>query len=711
MKFRALPFVFSTAAALLFCSYIIHETSAPKSGNPEGDSLAKDKVLMSVLMESLQSSHFEPKKIDDEFSKGAFKLYLERVDFSKRFLLKQDVEALRAYETKIDDQINSSDFTFFELSYKILQDRLKDAQTYYREVLAEPFDFTIDEEVELDEEKRDFAATREELKDYWRRLLKYQALTRITEMQEKQEKAQVDSDTVKAFSFEELEVKSREKLLKSNDRFFERMSKWEREDQKEVYINSIVNVFGPHTGYFAPKQKENFDISMSGQLEGIGAQLQEKDGFIKVTHIVPGSASYRQGELEEEDLILKVAQAKGEVVDVTDMRLDDAVKLIRGKKGTEVRLTIKKISGVIKEITIVRDVVILEETYAKSAIIENETGVKVGYINLPKFYADFNHTGGRSAAPDVKMELEKLKAKGVQGIVLDLRGNGGGSLKDAIDMTGYFIPSGPVVQVKGRYSKPEMMNDRDNSVVYDGPLVVMLNHFSASASEILAAAIQDYDRGIIMGASSSFGKGTVQRFVDLDRELTANNAQYRPMGSVKITTQKFYRINGGATQLKGVESDILMPDRYNFLEMGEREQDFVMEWDEIKPAPYDVWKPAYNEKAVIKNSEARIKDSEVMSLINENAHRIKTQTEETILPLEYNKFMFHKKALDDSDERFDNIMKPIDALTVQGISSDIQELSSDSVQIELNEKWLKKLKKDAYINEAIYVISDMQKGA
>jgi carboxyl-terminal processing protease len=708
MKSRSLQFTISTAAAVLFCSFILFDSGATIT--PPADDHEKDKVLIKTLMSSLQNAHYAPINIDDDFSKKAFGLYLERLDYSKRFLLQEDVKALRAYETKIDDQVNESDFTLFDKSWDILQNRLKETQGYYREILAEPFDYKVIEDLELDQENRDFAASHDELKEHWRKILKYQCLTRIAEMEEQQEKRHEESDTVVIKEFTELEITAREKVLKSNDRFFERMTKWDREDQMEVYINSMVNVFGPHTGYFAPKDKENFDISMSGQLEGIGAQLQEKDGFIKVTNIVPGSASYRQGELEEEDLILKVAQGSGDPVDVTDMRLDEAVKLIRGKKGTEVRLTIKKISGVIKEISIIRDVVILEETYAKSAIIQNETGTRVGYINLPKFYADFNQSGGRAAADDVKKELLKLKQENVEGIILDLRGNGGGSLRDAIEMTGHFIPDGPVVQVKGRYSKPEVMSDRQNGVIYDGPLVVMLNHFSASASEILAAAIQDYDRGIIMGSTQSFGKGTVQRFFDLDRGLAGSESQYRPIGSVKITTQKFYRVNGGATQLRGVASDISMPDRYKYLDMGEGEQDFVMPWDEIPAASYSVWKPSYNEASIVKSSQERIAGNEVMVKVEENSKRLKSQTEETIVSLNYDTYKLRKLELDKEDEAFDDLMKPIESLSVSNIVSDMNDISTDSVKVELNEKWLKKLNKDVFLNEAVFVISDMKKG-
>lgn len=707
MKLRGLQIIYAAVAAVSLCSYILYETSSSAYLPTDTVSVQKDQVLMRSLMESLNAQHFLPKQIDDEFSKDAFRLYLERMDFNKRFLLASDVEAFKMYETRIDDETNAGTFNFFDLSYEVLQERMKEAQGYYRELLAQPFDYQVDEEIELDEEKREFATTRNDLKELWRKLLKYQTLARITEDMEKQEKAHAENDTVTLKTFDELEKSSREFLLKSNDRFFERMSKWEREDQKEVYINSIVNVYGPHTGFFPPKDKENFDISMSGQLEGIGAQLREKDGYIKVENIVPGSPSYRQGDLEEGDLILKVAQEKEDPVDVVDMRLDDAVKLIRGRKGTVVTLTVKKLNGAIQDIAITRDIVLLEETYAKSVIVENELGKKVGYIRLPKFYADFNRNGGRASAEDVRLELEKLKAEGIDGVVLDLRGNGGGSLKDAIDMTGHFIKTGPVVQVKGRYSKAEVMSDRNNAVTYDGPLVVMTNHFSASASEILAAAIQDYDRGIILGASSSFGKGTVQRFYDLDQRLEASEREYRPLGAVKVTTQKFYRINGDATQLKGVVPDILIPDQYNYIDLGEKEQDFVMPWDEIAPAIYTPWKPNYNESKIIASSEKRIKKDETMQLIDENAKRLKFQRNETLVNLNFDKFVAYQKELDKAAEKYENLMKPIEDLKIHNLKVDIDAFEGDTVKLDINEKWIKKLNKDIYLDEAINVIAEM----
>jgi len=708
MKFKGLQLIVSTTAAIVLCSYILYETGERVVDTSSEIDRTKDKVLLDVLVRSIENSHFEPKPLNDQFSEDVYNLYLKRLDYNKRFLLQSDVDKLSEFKTKIDDQIKAGNYTFFDLTNEILRERVGEIKEFYQEILDKPFDFSINETIDLDEENREFQKNKKDLKAFWHKSLKYEALTRIHDQERKQEKASEDNDTLTILSFDEMEAKARKNMLKSNDRFFDRMEKWTRDDLKEIYLNSITAVYGPHTGYFPPKDKANFDISMSGQLEGIGAQLQERDGFIRVSSIVPGSPSYLQGELEEGDLILKVAQENGAPVDITDTRIDEAVKLIRGKKGTKVILTIKKLNGLIKDITIVRDVVVLEETYAKSAVIEND-GVRVGYIKLPKFYADFNKSGGRSAADDVEKEIAKLKTEKVDGIILDLRGNGGGSLRDAIEMTGHFIEQGPVVQVKGRYTPAEVMKDNDKTVSYDGPLVVMINQFSASASEILAAAIQDYDRGIILGSSSSFGKGTVQRFFELDRYLTAGASQYRPLGAVKITTQKFYRINGDATQLKGVESDIVVPTQYAYFDMGEKEQEFVMPWDEIDAVDHSVWKPKYDESEVISKSQERIRSNELFKKIDENAKLLKSQTDETIISLNYDSFSSKQAMLDAQDDAYEQIMKdaPVQ-LDVKNLQVDVRSFEADSVKTEINEKWLKNLKKDVTLEEAVFVIKDLK---
>ncbi|MEM9023987.1 MAG: S41 family peptidase, partial [Bacteroidota bacterium] len=532
------------AATVVFSSFLLGKVR--KDGDADK---RKGEVLIEVIMESLKRRHFLEPKVNDEFSSNVYALYLKRLDFGKRFLLASDVRKLSTYRTRLDDQITARKYDFFDQSVDIMEKRLKEADTYYQAYLGKPFDFTIDEAIETDPDKLEFAADQDALKERWRKLLKSQVLARLVNKLEAQEKAREEGATAEDKpivdkSFEQLEEESRKAVRKTYDNLFRRLGQLDREDRMAIYINAIVNVYGPHTGYFPPKDKENFDISMSGRLEGIGARLQERDGFIKVASIVPGSASHRRGELKEGDIILKVAQGDDEPVDVVDMPLDDAVKLIRGKKGTEVRLTVKKIDGNTTIIPIERDVVIIEETYAKSAVLESEnTKQKIGYIKLPKFYADFARKGGPESADDVEKEIAKLKKEGVDGMILDLRNNGGGSLQEAVKMAGLFIPKGPVVQVKGRGPEARVFKDYDSSVSYDGPLVVMVNRFSASASEILAAAMQDYDRAVIMGSETSFGKGTVQNFFALDRLLPAQFQSVKPLGELKLTTQKFYRID------------------------------------------------------------------------------------------------------------------------------------------------------------------------
>lgn len=668
----------------------------------------KNEILMEVIIQSLNSGHYSTNPLNDEFSEKTYDLYLERMDYSKRFLLAQDVDLLNKYRTKIDNEIQNKSYDFFKLSNNILEGRINESRKFYKNILSKPFDFSVKETVETDPEKLDFAASKDELKERWRKILKRATLARVVNMLETQETALADNDeTVEIKSFEEIEKEAREKVLKSHDDWFRRLDQLDENDRLSTYINAIANIFDPHTGYFPPKDKENFDISMSGQLEGIGATLSEKDGFTEVVRIVPGSPSARQGDLESGDLIMKVGQANDEPVDIEGMRLDDVVKMIRGKKGTEVRLTVKKISGDIITVPIVRDVVILDETYAKSALLNRED-VKdpIGYIKLPKFYADFQQRGGRRCAVDVREEVEKLKAENVGGIILDLRNNGGGSLYDVVEMAGLFIDKGPVVQVKSRGANPEVMKDRDPSVVYDGPLIIMVNSFSASASEIMAAAMQDYDRAVIVGSPSTFGKGTVQRFYDLDRLISADYDDVKPLGALKLTTQKFYRINGGATQLKGVIPDIILPDAYSYIEVGEKEHDFSMPWDEIEPASYDKWDAGYSMEKVRQRSEKRTESDEYFQLAEDNANRLKRQRDKSEFTLNLEEFRAEKKANKEESEKYKGIEHEIDGLSVAALS--MEPAITDTVKLEIQADFHKKLGKDIYLNEAISIMQDMK---
>ncbi|MFC7669972.1 S41 family peptidase [Hymenobacter humi] len=576
-------YAFLVAAVFVLASYRLFRRA--DSAVP-----TKDQVLIGLMMQGLSSQHYQPEKIDDTFSKRVFDLYLKNLDFRKQFLLASDVEQLRRYQTQIDEQVKRGSHEFLDLSTKLISERTKEMQGLYREILAKPFDFTAEETFQTDFEKAAFPADKAAQRELWRKLLKYETLTRVSEMMEAQDKAKEAKPSTataapNAVNTEaptaaepvrtpaQMEAEARKRVLKYYDDQFADLNDIDANERLATYANTIANTYDPHTEYFAPKAKEDFDYEMTGRFEGIGATLREKEGLIYIEEIMPGSASARQGDLKKGDAILRVAQGAAEPVSIEGWRTAKAVTLIRGKKGSEVRLTVKKPDGSTKVVPIIRDVVVVDEKYAQSSVI-NDNGQKIGYLRLPGFYADFNDNGGRSSSDDVKKELAKLNQEGVKGVILDLRFNGGGSLGDAVSMAGLFMESGPMVQVRDGQGRTQVLTDNDPRVQYSGPLVVLVNKYSASASEILAAAVQDYHRGVVMGSTSTYGKGTVQRIFDLDEALPTELNSVKPIGSLKLTTQKFYRVNGGSTQFKGVVSDIVVPDLYSYLDQGEKESDY-----------------------------------------------------------------------------------------------------------------------------------------
>lgn len=665
----------------------------------------KNQILLDMLMSALNQAHYTPLKINDEFSEKAYTLYLKRLDFNKKFLLQSDVDELAKYRRNIDDEVNTGAFEFYNLSADLIAKRIKEKESWSKELLAKPFDYNVDEEYETDGDKTKYATTEAELKAEWKKMLKYQVLSRLDELMTNQEKAKAKKDTVfTEKSFDSLEVDARRKTLKANEDWFKRLNKITAKDRFSIYVNTITGLYDPHTEYFAPKDKKKFDQSMSGQFEGIGARLQQKDGFIKVSEIIVGSPSFKQGELKAGDEIHKVAQGLGEAVDVTNMDMDDAIDLIKGKKGTEVRLTVKKPDGSFKVIPIIRDIIEIEETYAKSAILNNKK--KTGYIYLPMFYADFTRNGAHRCAADMKKELEKLKKQGVEGVIIDLRDNGGGSLQEVIEMAGLFIPKGPVVQVKNKSGLVNVMEDKNSDVTWDGPLAIMVNHNSASASEILAAAIQDYKRGIIVG-TQSFGKGTVQSFLDLDSYLLPQFDTMRPLGSVKITMQKFYRINGGATQLKGVMPDVILPDPYAYIELGEKELDYPMPWDEIAKANYEEYKTINYEK-IKKASVERTKASPAFKLIETESKELKAKKDDTKYNLKLEKFRAEQKQLREQNKKYDELKVEIKGFDAELISADKEAIQNDTTKLNREIKWTKNIQKDNYIFETSNILNDMK---
>ena len=713
MKFRG-SFYFSILALAILAGAWWPISS---QNNPD-----KEALLISAILSGLNQLHFQPVTVDDALSEKVFDLYVDRIDGSKLYFTQDDIDKLMQFRHLIDDEAQSGTYEFFNLSSILLDAAMEKTESFYKEILATPFDFDTDESIELDGEKKVWAPDDAALREYWRKYLKYEVLRKLHRSLEKQRKAvesddeaaegagQIDQekDEVIEKSFAELEEEARMDVLEDFEARTKRMEKLRREDWLTTYLNALTNVFDPHTGYLRPKDKEDFDINMSGTLEGIGARLSQKDDYVQIVEIIPGGPAWKQKELEANDLILEVAQGEEEPVNVVGMRVDDAVKLIRGKKGTEVRLTVKKTDGTTQIIPIIRDVVIIDEGYVKSVMLDYGKDIQnVGYINLPSFYADFNRLGGRSSADDMARELEKLKEEGVQGIILDLRSNGGGSLNDAIEMTGLFIEDGPVVQVKARQGGTRVYRDKDSRVQYDGPLIVLVNNFSASASEILAGALQDYGRAVLVGSTSTFGKGTVQRFFDLDQALNGHD-DVKPLGQVKLTIQKFYRIDGGSNQLKGVVPDIVLPDKYMFMTLGEKDNDYPLDWSQIDPVDFgqDVYVMNFLSELQAR-SQSRAAENEVFNRIEENARRLKEQSDLSDWPLQLEAYTMLQKERQEEADKFKDLFPEIEALMVDNLQADLEHIAMDESRQARNEDWIKSIRKDPYIEEALFIMRDM----
>jgi len=691
--------------AVASCSFTTKEFNDP----------SKDRLLIDLISYVLEKGHYDPKELDDTFSLNVWENYIESLDPLKRYFLAQDIEDFRAYSLLIDDQIRAKELTFFDVVYETYLERSQATKAYYKAILAKPFDYTIQESINTDYDKLEYAQTAQELKEHWRKQLKYTALSNMYDLIEEQKEARgmnpdsIPSDEIRDLidmKTADLEAKARESALSTLDDNYDFTDDLERKDYFAVYLNAIVSVFDPHTNYFAPPDRDRFDLRMSGKLEGIGARLQKKNDYITIVEVISGGPVWRGEHLEVGDALIKVRQeAEDEAVSLVGMRVDDAVKLIKGPKGTKVILTVKRVDGTIDEEIIERDVVELAETYAKSTIIEQE-GKRYGLINLPAFYFDMTDYGERNAAKDVRLEIEKLKNEQIDGLVMDLRNNGGGSLRTAVDIAGLFIKNGPVVQVASNGARKEVLKDRDNEIVWDGPLVLMINELSASASEILAAAMQDYKRGIILGSAQSYGKGTVQNMIDLNQWLRNNDLG--DMGALKMTTQKFYRVNGGSTQLEGVKSDIVMPDRYSYIEIGERDYDNPLPHDNITAAEYEVWPGYIDYEGTIERSKERLTANAQVNLIEENARWIKTNQNDQELSLTLDEYIAEMQRREQENERFEAIKDYDNKLNYVSLKDDLRLMDQDTTLREQHRRWQKALAKDVYVEEAVHILADLK---
>jgi carboxyl-terminal processing protease len=699
-----ITFKFNTtflAIVLFFTSLSLHANAQNINSDPDPE---KDKVLIYILKNVLTRSHYVVKELNDDFSELVYDAFIDKLDASKRYFTQEDLKEFSQYKYQIDNQLLLDDLSFYNLVYSRYLDKIKNAKSYYGDLLAQPFLFNKNETINVDYAKVPFAKNDNQLIDYWRKQLKLQTISRIQEQTILQEEKLKEDKKFKTKSFVTLEKEARKEVLKYMDDLYIRIEQLEHDDWFSTFLNSVVGAFDPHTTYMDPRDKEDFNQRMSGKLEGIGARLLSKGIYTHISDLVAGGPASKQGELEPGDIILKVAQGDEEPLDIVGMRLDDAIKFIKGKKGTEVRLTVKKkMDGSTKIISIIRDVVELDETFVKSSIVE-KNGEKYAIIDLPSFYFDSTDNSYRDSAKDMEKEIERLKADGVAGLIVDLRNNGGGSLKTAIEISGLFIDKGPIVQVKFRGQDPNVLNDTDAKVQWDKSLVVLVNELSASASEIFAASMQDYKRAIILGGNQTYGKGSVQSI----RPINEFYNYKEDLGYLKMTIQKYYRVNGGSVQKEGVYSDIAMPSAYSYMKFGERDLESALAWDKVQQANYSQTNSYANFNDVVYNSKERIATDTSFKLVNEYAKWLKKNQDDTSYSLNYKKFSKNSDTREKEAEKFKSVFDYKSNLT---FTSPKYEQTLSETDKDLEDKrlaWHKNLSKDMYVSEALTVLSELK---
>lgn len=686
---------------LLFLTYAF---KSPGSDDPKSR-----QQLLSMIRMAISQGHTNNITINDDFSRLVWQKYISFLDPNKQIFLQSDIDLLKKYETTIDDELNGAPISFYSTCLSIYTKRLAEAEAGYIRNLQKPFDFSKTDKVLLEPGSIDFASGPVALNQRWKDELKYLVLDNLLSLQA-QRSANVANGPLVKKTDEELEKEARMKVQKQYGRIFLRLKSGLADDKQfALFLNSITEVVDPHTVYMPPADKRAFDESMSRKFYGIGAGLKEEDGSIKVMSLEPGSPAWKSKMIDVNDILAKVGQGAAPMEDITGMALSDAVKLIRGDKNTEVRLLIKKADGTEKIATMIRDEIVQEDALAKSAVI-NKDGKKVGYIYLSGFYADFKNANGAHCAADVARELANLKKENIEGLILDLRNNGGGSLQEVVKMLGLFIKNGPMVQVKGKNGKPQVLSDNDEAQMYAGPLVVMVNALSASASEIFAAAIQDYKRGIIIGSTSTYGKGTVQSTYPLGI-AASESTPAKDFGAIKLTIQKFYRVNGGSTQLKGVVPDVILPDPYDFMKLREKDKTGSLKWDQIAAVDFSYPTGLVNKDDIVKMAKARLQNDPTFNKMISDIDWFGKHNERRY-DLKMANYKLRKDSLKIKSDELKGLQKLPKGKELQltGLSTSNANITSGPVEEAKKNKyqeWIKSLSTDVFLKEAIQISADM----
>lgn len=694
--------LFAPLMSLMFCF------NSPKNDDE------KMQMIMINVKNALSYLHYSPKPINDAYSREVYDNYFESIDPAKRYFLQSDMEEFAKHKNQLDDYLNNGDLIFYKQTIDRLYQRVDEIDQMTQDILSKPIDLNEDDELILESKLKKSPANKQELYNEWKRYIKYNILQEIETMTSKEEAQKEKRDSViahklkdtinvKTLTLEEKKIKATEEIKDLMAHTFKRFKKRKKMDWFSVYMNAYTEIFDPHTNYFSPKDKEDFDSNFAGKVIGIGAQIQEKKGYLYMGPLVIGAPAWKSKQITEGDKILKVkSKPNTEATNVVGMLVDEAVRLIRGEKGTEVVLTLQKKDGSIKEVKLIREEVSIEDTFAKSIIVNSSKGEKYGYIYLPSFNADFEDPSGRNASDDVKTEILKLKAQNIKGIILDVRNNGGGSLSEVVDIMGLFMKNGPVVQVKDGNGKINVLNNKTNTPIWEGPLVIMQNELSASASEILAGAVKDYKRGVVIGSPHSYGKGTVQTFVELNRFLRSSD----DFGSLKLTIQKFYRINGKSTQLKGVDADLMMNDFFSYSEIGEKYKDNALPWDQIPSANFEPMN-LFDLTKITSNSASRLAQNNTYQLLQESAQWREKLDKEEKITLNLTKFQELMKTRKEQIKKFKSLSKYDNQLKFTLHKDEEIRTKKDEVFAKKSESWIKNLKRDFYLQETINIMSEL----